>query len=483
MSILRAVLSLSLVSSIASAQPLCQSLWLDVLTSEKAPILKPEMNLTGYQLVPSTLIKPGLKMNSVAFKKGLAELVQMYSDTLYMSAGEKMSIEKGELFLAKRLDDNTTLELSYQGDLRSVKPAFRLVKAAIVKGNAQAVNLTKEPLNDNGSDLKLRSFILQSNNDGSKTSLLAADVLSAIEPVKNTDDTLSFLQLMIEKSAPQDRPKFSSMPLKTVEVPLSIEGTLLERFVKFAEDLSLMKRDRVRDYLGKDKLFSLWALSKVYSSYDFTKQVAKKQIYKYVLVGAAFYGVAMLLRDDMTEKVEKKIDDLALQSKMSREDQLELYLLFSDLHQPWHDEAPELSERIANSVSIMGPMEKMETFKKFREDLGTALIKEYKNKGDAEFYFSTGGFDKVTDTSEKVIADLEGAVINKEEFLFINLPKTKKIFVGVLRHSQKKGKVESIAYTVVSKKEASNLYDILLKEIQNGIQRSLPVQPAQLLNK
>ncbi|MNL16983.1 hypothetical protein D3C87_1380510 [compost metagenome] len=290
---------------------------------------------------------------------------------------------------------------------------------------------------------------------------------------------------MIAKSSPADRVAFKKIgqELKEVEIPVVIEGDLLKRFVVFAEDLGLMDRSRVRNYLGKDRLNSLWALSKIYASYDFTKQVAKKQIYKYLLVGAAFYGVAMLLRDDVSDTVEKKIDELAIQSKMSKDDLMEIAVLFSDLYQPWNDEYPTLSERVWNSLSLMGPIEKAETFKKFREDLGRALIKEYKNKSEVQFYFADEVLKRVVDTNEKVISDLEGSMINKEHFVFINLPYTKKLFVGVLRYAGKKGKVESIAYTVVTKKEAPGLYDELQKMIQDGIQRALPVQPAKLLDK
>lgn len=484
MKIVGFTLSLLLLSQVVTAQPICQSLYLDAMTEGKASVLKPELNYTGYKLVSSSVIKPGITKKSPDFKKALAELIQMHSDTLYISAGEKVSLEKGELFLAKRLDQDSTLELSYQGDLRSAIPSFRLVKAAIVKGNAQNVVLTKEPLIDNGTELKLKSFVVQRTADGAKSALVTAENLSAIDPVKNSDDPLSAINNLIQNSSPTDRVLLKKIDQnsKEIEVPVVIEGDLLKRFVLFADDLGLMDRSKVRDYIGNDKLNSLWALSKVYASYDFTKQVAKKQIYKYMLVGAAFYGVAMVLRDDVSNVVEKKIDEIAIQSKMTHDDLLEFLALFSDIYQPWSDEAPALSERMWDSVSIMGPMEKMENFKKFREDLGRALIKEYKNKSTVEYYFTTGRSGNITKTTEKVISDLEGAELDNQELLFIHLPYSKKIFVGVLGHSgKKKSKVESIAYTVVTKKEASNLYEHLISS--DFLKKTNPIQPKQLLTK
>jgi len=485
-SFLKVSLAALFLSQSAFANPICSSVLLDSMVETKAAVLKPGINYQGYKLVPNPLIKAGITKKSPEFKAALSELVRMFSDTLYTSAGEKVSLEKGELYLAKRIDDDTTLELSYQGDLRSSVPAFRLIKVALVKGNAQSVSISKEPLVDSGKGLKIKSFILQSDASAQKT-LLGVDVLNAIEAAKyNGEDPLLHIDMLIAKAAPSDRVALQhiSDSKQNIEVPLVIEGDLLKSFVSLAENLNLMERGKIRQYVDKNKLGTLVALSRAYASYDFTKQVAKKQIYKYMLVGAAFYGIAMLLRDDVSNTVEKKVDELAIQSKMSKDDLMELYLLFSDQYQPWHDESPALSERLWDSVSIMGPMEKMETFKKFREDLGRALIKEYKNNSEVQFYFvDNNGFGKVTETNEKAISELEGGVNNKQELLFIHLPLSKKLFVGVLRHSDKKGKVESIAYTVVSKKEASNLYEILLKEIHDGIKRSLPAQPTQILDK
>lgn len=219
------------------------------------------------------------QMDPVKLASMTLQVLKMASLDRSGSFTEKQVVEKGELVLASPLKNGWSVESEYAIDQRGDVPVFRLSEVELVKPNGDSTVLDKAPLTDDGLAFKKDTYPI-----GQINSQLDADV----------------------------------------QIPLSIQGPLLENINKWAGVAEYIKRGEIRDLKEGSQLKTLRGKVFVRSTIDYTTKVVKKQSFKFFLLGMVMYLYAQ--RDSFTKEVVlvdpwdkfKRQSDLALADNKMR---------------------------------------------------------------------------------------------------------------------------------------------------------------------
>jgi hypothetical protein len=204
--------------------------------------------------------------------KNLADLtmrlLRMTVPTLGPTFSEKLTLEKGELNLGENLGGGWSVEYAYFSDLREAKKrVFRLGKISVVKPNGDKVTLEKNPTSIDGLQLKKTLFTIED---------LGMEKLGADSPVAY---------------------------LKNLQVPVVIQGELLNSFLTWAPRMEHLQRNE----LLSDGISSLRTKSALRSAGKYLVKAIKNRGTKFFLTGLALY-LFYLERGDIQDLISNLQD-------------------------------------------------------------------------------------------------------------------------------------------------------------------------------
>lgn len=214
-------------------------------------------------LFSSPALELGVRYYPVAEKITAVETAAWTMEILrkasYGRAGqfnEKQVVEKGEMILAEPLRDGYSVEFEYSRDHRGPEPVWRLEEVELIKPNGDSVTLDKAPVTDDGN--------------GFKKDIYALDQIAPL------------------------------LGENKVEMPVKIEGPILESINKWARFAEFIKLGEIRALKTSMDLKSLRGKVFVRSTIDYTNKVIKKQSFKFFLLGMVMYLYSQ--RDKITKE-------------------------------------------------------------------------------------------------------------------------------------------------------------------------------------
>lgn len=156
-------------------------------------------------------------------KESLLDLFQMLGHTQFLNASEKLTLEKGSLFLARKIDDLLTAQAKYVYDKPS--KALHLSRITIINSkNGQEQVLTKEPLDYTGQNLVKNDFNLVFEKGAAVGKIISSDNLKLRDEVPGPlpIDEMSFT---LEEG---------NIRTSSIAFPPSISGEALKRIRKWS---------------------------------------------------------------------------------------------------------------------------------------------------------------------------------------------------------------------------------------------------------
>lgn len=209
-------------------------------------------------------------------------ILQMTSFSKSTVFTEKNVVEKGELVLARPLENGWSLEFEYAADYRGRTPVFRLKEIDLVKPNGEVTTLDKTPNTTEGDALKKDFYAFE----GMDVSLADA----------------------------------------RVSMPQAIHSPIFERVMRWATLADYLKRDEIQALKEGSDLRGMRGKVFVRSTIDYTNKVIKKQSFKFFLLGMAMYFYSQ--KDVITNEIVvidpwdkmKVQSDLGLSDEKKRKD-------------------------------------------------------------------------------------------------------------------------------------------------------------------
>jgi hypothetical protein len=282
------VLVLVLISNFSYANLLNCALALDDTPS--LFLLNPQFSLQAIHFVEDPMFKQPVSKKSKHFKQALSKLLGLYANKVSESAGEKVTLKKGYLFLGYKLSNGSSFEFRYVVDQRFDEPRFVLYKIKFYKKNLQEYEISSYPLNDQLEDLAINSVVLAKGNSESEASfslLKKHDIQRVftdnsskvkLEDLESTGSYLSQNDLIKtlgqNSSGSTELDWISLIPPTEIQIPLIISGDVLDVFMKKSALYQDLDRRAIRTRLEDRSLIRLNMLG--YKSYLSTK--AKKVI-------------------------------------------------------------------------------------------------------------------------------------------------------------------------------------------------------------
>ena len=271
---------------------------------------------------PSTFIPTNSRLRSLTFsnwtlptsskdlkfKASLAELLEMMTETHFENIDPKMTIEKGEMHLARSIGDGQTIEFEYRRDNRH--DSFRLDKILLYKPNGQAIVIDKSPLADSGLHFNRDTALLVESSElyDGRTSLASLHPIemsdlqawaagrTTIERVltaKKSNDPGKLLQSLASEMSSADQAilaRLKDQP-EILKVPIVIEGDMLKAIAAWAGRMPELPRGKVKAAVRDNHITRLIWTARLSSSVKIVASTTRKQMAKWIVIGALIVGI------------------------------------------------------------------------------------------------------------------------------------------------------------------------------------------------
>lgn len=380
--------------------------------------------------VCKSIFSDGIQLNNSAFTAAkqhdakeipfmLSRILHMSANTLNESMSYKYTLEKGEITLGHQLADGWTLEFNYKRDARTADVSYRLEDIQVLQPNGESIKLTKSPTSVDGNSFAKDHFSLSELNDAK-------------------------IKIPLDKMT------------MNVDVPVVITGALMKSVEKWIPYLEFISRDKLRLAQEAD-LSKLKTGAFVKSNLEYSREIIKKQSFKFTLLGIAMY--MYLQKDQVVDYVLDKdpwADLLKTSSfeKLSSQEQKDMARLFKDSMNL------ELNEQLA----IFNKNKKSSSIKSYYSDseilkMTNDLKSIDKKSGGATlgYVFQNG---KSVGGSPQKIMSLMSSYSQDEIVLAFVYPATKRILIVTNALTQEKDE-ESFLTLAIDGNEDREIYSAL----------------------
>lgn len=309
----------------SSAQNLCSNIFKTVETLQKYEF----KNIKLIELPESSMDKS----NSAAYTQNLISLLNMLGQTKNLNFSEKLSEDKGELYLAKELENDSSLEFFYTEDKRGESSEYILSEVYYVKANGSSIKLSKEALYEDGFTLKNDNYIVISEKsvlaENPQTKFLTThSIVDRAEFKKwlatnkievpsefalldfNLDSSIAKITQWIESLSANDQNKILSMVQNTasLEVPTVIKGDLYKELKKWADRIEVLSHQRLKSINDPSQIKWVLLEAERKKLWNAIENVIRKQSIKLIIFGIVGYLASTLnSSDDETKEKLKKL--------------------------------------------------------------------------------------------------------------------------------------------------------------------------------
>jgi hypothetical protein len=383
-----------------------------------------------------SIFSDGIQLNSSTFDLAkqrdakeipfmLSRILHMSANTLNESMSHKYTLEKGEITLGHQLADGWTLEFNYKRDARTSNVAYRLEDIQVLQPNGEAIKLTKSPTSVDGGAFAKDHFTLSELSDAK-------------------------IKIPLDKST------------MNIEAPVVITGDLLKSVEKWIPYLEFIGRDKLR-LAQEGDLSKLKSGAFVKSNLEYTREIIKKQSFKFTLLGIAMY--MYLQKDEVFDFVVDKDPwmDLVKTSsfeKLSSQEQKHLVGLLKE----------DMNFELNDQVTIFNKKKKSSSVKSYYSDsevlkMTNDLKQIEKKSGGATLGYVFQNGKSVGGNSQKILGLMSSASEDEIVLAFI-YPATRRILIVTNTLMQEKAQ-ESFLTLAIDGNEDRDLYIGLKNTLTN----------------
>lgn len=480
----------------AQAQQACV-LAFQSLPVEVAPVkafFGKDITLEGVRLVADRGVERLSSKKDPKYNEKLGQLLNMLTDTLYVNASEKVTIEKGELRLAKILPNGVSIEFEYTGDLRSEKQglgkAFRLTKIMAIKPNGQTVTISKDPLTDDGRHLRQSEFLFVKKSmpvEGSPDEKMVE--IAYMEPDKQEKltgwieqsggyerfpkpDGKKLIQYMTDNApamAGADQAKIAELlaDVRNVEVPVVLSGPLLDDLLKnWLDRLELISRGEWQGINQGSSVRHFALLGTLRSSVAWWKDRVSKKV-SGIVIAAILVGGGMMAVDKLKDVYHEwnaaptVVYEQVESSGFTQTDARVMAQVLNELtDQQWNILDPRLSERIYKRMQQPNVRTPIDEAYQFEEFIKQSIELETRLGSSVRTYLGSS-----QNNSESL---LRADVSQFQSGLAIYLFDAQERVVITSIQEVKGSTVPSVRVLIIRKEQHSALYDILKKRLKTS---------------
>lgn len=256
-----------------------------------------------------------------------AELFRKFGYTTLAHASDKVTFEKGKLFLGHPLDENTFVQAEYS--LMSGPMTFNLVKVSFVNmRNGIEQTLAKDFVTYEGLNLMKHDFTVVFEKNSSQAKIVDSSEIKLSTEMKQQETIAETKELSGTESL-QSRLEISRITSRDVAFPLHIKGPSVEKIKNWAKFLPYLAHSEIQavDSVNKQK----WAYTK--GQYRRLKDFARERFFKQAFgwlmlffivdgmshfsqdVAQYFVNIVQSQQSTITVKVKEKHQDGELVSK------------------------------------------------------------------------------------------------------------------------------------------------------------------------
>jgi hypothetical protein len=316
------------ISQLISQRGFCESIQcqfvLDKIVAGLASPLNSLIDIEAVHFSEDPIFKTPINRKSKSFNGALKKLLTLYVNTVNENANEKLSLEKGEIYLGHKMPNGASFEFRYVIDQRQEIPRFILDKIKYYKTNMQESEITENPIDEDLQNLNTTGVILAKKKSEKashyspveKSDLKNLLTLNPTEieraPLDSNGDYLSDVDLnnvFHSLNIPQET-KLAGKSWKQIDIkiPFIISGELLDVFIEKSELYHELDRQTVRDSLIGGSLNQLNVLG--YKSFlaNKMKKVFIKQTVKALIWQVPFFAFIYMINE--LHSIKKDISNL-----------------------------------------------------------------------------------------------------------------------------------------------------------------------------
>jgi hypothetical protein len=413
------------------------------------------------------------------YQESFHNILEMLTETIFLSGDRKTTLEKGKLNLARNIGNGQSVEFEYIGDRRGENMVFRLAKVVLYKANGQDVSLEKNPVSDDGLKLRTPEVLVAEDAGGNLKVIEKSDINKWAKTENTTPDVgpanegvLQRLESLINRMNPQDALKVRALKThhQSIRIPLVIQGPLLQNLLTWAERMPYVSRPELRAAVQNKNLNPVIWKARFRSNVDFTLKVAKKQIFKYILIGGVFFGGHSMI-NQMTDVRPAVLDQRPSVVSMKADkpsftinDSLIINRVLKSLEANGSIQADALRAEINASLDLKKSPAAIATNTRDAQSVMAQLIDaEVAANGQSQFYLGDTNM-KLTSTPTESL----------------NITPNTSILIGEFSHQQKiilipittVGSTQQMSQLVLSRSENPRLYDALSGSLRSVLSAS-----------
>jgi uncharacterized small protein (DUF1192 family) len=277
---------------------------------ESLSVFESQTEIMGLQLEVDRLASEITSRKHPQFKAESLHLLNMLSNALFETAGDKLTNDNGKLFLAEKIADGTTVEFEYKGDERNGEKYMRLQKVVLVKPNGARSTIDGSPVDDGGTTL-IRSSILvgaKRKSNGLELNVFSQikDVsskspqLDAVAKARHEDDSENLLDFLNGASSVLTEGDLATLEavqkdIQNIRVPILISGPVLKELVTWGNRLDVLKRSEFQAALKSKNLGTATIRAQVRSTAKYMIGIIRKQSFKYALIASIVVGANLAI--------------------------------------------------------------------------------------------------------------------------------------------------------------------------------------------
>jgi hypothetical protein len=439
--------------------------------------LNPLLDYQAVHFKPDPRFNFDINKKSKIFNDALKRLLVMAADTVNESANEKLSVEKGEIYLGQKLPNGSSFEFRYVIDQRGDLRRFILDKITFYKKNMQEIKITDNPISEDMQSLNTNSIVLskKKTEKDSKFTVVEKDTITELVEHYSEETDRPFLTspgsyisdldlqtvLKSKSGSNNGNPIGNTWPKTEINIPLVISGEILDVFIYKSELYQDLDRLTIRSSLQSGSLNKLNMLG--YKSYVATKikKIAVKQSIKGLIWQIPLFAFIYMLNQlhDIEKDLSNLIDPEPVLVSQEISDTLNQIFDRNDILQDWHNAKlyKQMKEEIKVSLS-----QNISSLVESTEKLVNWYILKEPDKSNIGFLRSNADMTQVTHTNADAMVEKQDPNSHLEH-LFFYFPKQKALIIVTRTYSWIDPKQMTFeSHVVVTAKKAPVLFNGLL---------------------
>lgn len=405
-------------------------------------------------------------------------LLRQISFSILNGASPKLTLEKGEMYLAMPLKDGFTLQVEYQGDSRTGALRLWAKEVMLISPSGQQVKMDSRPLTSDGEAFGRQSYVwgremAQINGANRIVDVKKVEDKEVREWVaRKTEesevssdsaqkDPAALLNAAQARLPEQDQNRWHG--IENVTFPRVIEGRDMRLLEVWIHRLETITRGQLHDFQLGGNLNRLRMRYYLKSNVDFMRNTIKKQAFKYVLLGAIVYAYLNLEQMQKWAEAEGYLEtsvELVSGGYLSQSELSILSLFFEGVIS--HQDTEVMKEALRSKLSSNRPSNS-EDFVSHHDLMARLIVAESTHENGKVNVYEMGGAAKnfLPEVARGSVVYNEFQSALQSGVFLVHFEKQQIVTVTIVRKDKEMPQVKTVT---VKKSKLPKLFEALLKK-------------------